>query len=332
MLKKLSIVVGLSMANLIAFAGTSGNEIVIPTGTPLIAPESEGVWSVGLEALYLNSNTPAYQYANTGPITSGTVDNETVSAGWGWGGEVDVTYLFPHSSTDLSASYMYVGQDNSDTLTSDGTRTSFVGGIFFAAPFSSMTGSVDQTLNAATLTIGQWFNINRLALHPFIGLAFSDIDLDGQSTGYNIFDPAVADGTNSGHTDFTGVGPRAGINGAFNLGKGFTLVGTFAGDLLVGSSSTEFPYVQYTGTPSSGELDTENYTSIVPELDAKLGLGYLHNFNLKTSLNIEAGYQVINYFNAVHFNALSAFFTNSINEASDVNYNGPYARLQLNFA
>jgi len=328
-MKKITLVLAMMGLSTIALAGAPGNNMVAPTGTPVIAPDSTGMWSVGLEALYMDSNTN-YQYADvTGTDGAGnfTQDNQSVTNNWNWGGEVDVSYMFPGSSRDVSASYTYLNFNNSDTVNGVDNVNGFI-----LAGQDSAKGISDVTLNGATLTFGQLLTVgDRLSLHPFGGLQFADIDSDNSANFYDDDATGVVTqtGTSTIDSDFTGVGPRAGIDASVHLGSGFSIVGTFAGALLVGSMDS---HINLNDSIAAIHFDNDSYTAIVPELDAKLGLDYMYAFNPNTSMNIQVGYQVVNYFNAETDDTLDTVTTNSINNTSDFGYNGPYLRLQLNVA
>ncbi len=166
---KTKITLALAMIGLssVALAGAPGNNMVAPTGTPVIAPDSTGTWSFGLEALYMESNTN-FQYASTASTeATGELEfnNESAANEWNWGGEVDVSYMFPGSSRDISASYTYLNQDNSSSINSDpdhvivsgilGTPLAgsiTAGAITLTNTIDGASADVDQTLNAATLT------------------------------------------------------------------------------------------------------------------------------------------------------------------------------------
>src|SRR3990167_7960497 len=144
-----SITLALAMIGLssVALAGAPGNNMVVPTGTPVIAPDSTGTWSFGLEALYMQSNTN-FQYAavtNTDPVTGFTEqDNQSVSNDWNWGGEVDVSYIFPGSSRDVSASYTYLNQDGgNDSIVSPAGSANIHGPLIVGIGADAANGSVD---------------------------------------------------------------------------------------------------------------------------------------------------------------------------------------------
>ncbi|NNM59718.1 MAG: hypothetical protein HKM04_07870 [Legionellales bacterium] len=337
MTKRITLALAMIGLSSIAFAGAPGNNMVAPTGTPVIAPDSTGTWSFGLEALYMESNTN-FQYATVdgGLNDDGEFqfDNESASNNWNWGGEVDVSYMFPGSSRDISASYTYLNQDGNDSVSAPD-----VDGILDIAGADSLgtneaEADVDQTLNAATLTFGQLLTIgDRVSLHPFGGVQFADIDTTNKATYENdneVTDVETVTGIYKEHSEFTGAGPRAGIDAAVHFGNNFSIVGTFAGALLVGNMQSDFNAAEVGFIPD--DIDNDSYTAVVPEFDAKLGLDYMYAFNPNTSMNIQVGYEVVNYFNAESNDFHDSFAVNSVDNTTDFNYNGPYLRLQLNVA
>lgn len=320
-----------------AIAGTPGNPMTTPTGTPLIAPSSTGVWSIGGEALYMQQGSQ-FQYGNVGQDTP-TQKNLSAGGSWDWGGELDVAYLFPGSSRDIRFAYTYLGLSSSDSETAPGLVTPFV----YGAPLNANAAKAhnDETLNQADLVFGQWMTVGqRVSLHPFGGLRYANLDADNTSNYYGTGVIAPASTNLVEHDDnssnLQGLGPRAGIDAAVNLGNGFSLVGTLAGSLIVGDINSRFSYQTYDATTGAGtgSFSTSNDMGItlVPELDANLGLNYHVPFNLKTSMDVQAGYQAVNYFNAENFDGQDTYQVNSVNNPTNFSYQGVYVRLQINMA
>lgn len=318
-----------------AVAGTPGNPMALPTGTPMIAPDSTGIWSIGGEALYMQQGSQ-YIYASVNP-SSALQKTESAGGGWNWGGEFDVAYLFPGSSRDIRFAYTYLGFDSTDTVNASGAVNPF-----YAAPIdaNSAKGEDDETLNQADLVFGQWLQIGpRVSLHPFGGLRYTNLAANFKSSYYGSGTTApastniVEDDNNT--SNLQGLGPRAGIDGQVFLGNGFSLVGTFAGALIVGNINSRFSYNTYDAT--TGAVDSINANpndigiALVPELDADLGLNYHVPFNSKTSMDVQVGYQLVNYFNAENFDGADTYGLNSVNKSTDFNYQGAYVRLQVNF-
>lgn len=330
---------GLSAA---AVAGTPGNPMITPTGIPLIAPDSTGIWSIGGEALYMQQGSQ-FQYGNLGQDTP---NQKNLSAGgaWDWGGELDLAYLFPGSSRDIRFAYTYLSLNSDDSVNEPGLVNSF--DLTPSHEANSAKASNNETLNQADLVFGQWLSVGqRVNLHPFAGLRYVNLDADNTSSYYGEGSVAPAS-TNIVENDdnssnLQGLGPRAGINALINLGNGFALVGTFAGSLIVGNINSHLSYNYF--NPTTG-TETTSYAynndigiALVPELDANIGLNYHIPFNQNASMDLQAGYQLVDYFNAENLNGIDTFgatttVPNSSNSASNFEYQGVYVRLQVNVA
>lgn len=226
-----------------------------------------------------------------------------------------------------------------------------------------VTGSLKTDYNAVDLVFGQLSTLgDRLDLHPSGGLRWSEINSNfsvrrnsvNSSVGVTIptlgntrrIQDLYADQIKS---NFNGLGPRAGIDTTVHLNSGFSVVGSFASSLLVGHINSQLNsndpiYTTITsGATTNTTVDYEPYngknnhnnTRVVPELDARLGLNYLHNLSSSTSIDVQLGYQVVNYFNVTEADIISTGLSAIINTTSsreDWGFQGPYLRVQLNIA
>jgi len=100
MTKRITLALAIIGLSATAFAGSPGDNMVAPapTGINLVAPDSVGTWSFGIEALYMDPGSQ-FQYANTGVgvasvDTSDTFKNYTTGNGYNWGVEADIGYMF----------------------------------------------------------------------------------------------------------------------------------------------------------------------------------------------------------------------------------------------
>lgn len=313
--------------------------VILPTGIPLLAPSSIGTWSFGIEGLLVQSTSPQFQYAqvvsNTDP---NTISNSLVDQNYHGGVAVDGTYHFAGSSRDATIGYTHVEMEDSNSTTILGTE-SFLDpfDLFPPARFddvNKLKGQTDENYNAIDMVLGQHFAIgDRVDIRPFGGLRYADLTSRNNSTYYN--DPASdpdsdIQATAQINSHYQGLGPRAGVDARVNMCGGLSFVGTFAGSLEVGYDNTDVVLQSGTDTPVSTGLDQNWY--IVPELDARLGVDYMHAFTPATSMNVQLGYEVVNYFNAMEDDYADINNVNSTVERQDFGYQGPYLRLQLNLA
>ncbi|MBY0544538.1 MAG: hypothetical protein K2Q14_03195 [Gammaproteobacteria bacterium] len=339
---KASLILAILSVSTMASAGAPGNQLVIPTGEPLLAPLTEGVWSFGIEGLYMQQDDN-FEYATTG-VNTPVTKNESVGNDWDWGGEADLTYLFPNHSSDIRLAYTYL------SLNSDDAVSSVLGDVnsFFSAPatINANNGEAknEETLNQVDLVLGQWMSVgHRVALHPFIGLRYANLDAENEATfsGSGTVPPDSTGliETDKNTSDLEGVGPRAGIDTTVHLGCGFSVVGTMAGSLIIGDLDSKITYSNYDPATSLATANftykPDNYIAVVPELDAQLGLNYEHAMDPATTFDIGAGYQIVNYFGAEDLdfaNIADAFHPNTVNDLTSFNYQGFYVRFQLNVA
>jgi len=338
MTKRITLALAMIGLSATAFAGSPGDNMVAPapTGINLVAPDSVGTWSFGLEALYMEAGQQ-FQYAAVNTLDADdnfTQKNKSVGNEFDWGVEGDISYMFPGSSRDVTLGYTYMNFDDSNHVSGPANIGAFINFPDVDSDYDSAKAKSHQTLNQVDLTFGQLIRIgDRVDLHPFAGVRYADIDVknDGDYTGTHVgsIDPYTDEIDND--SEFQGAGPRAGFDGSVHLGSGFSIVGTMAGSLLVGDMSQKFRFIDAEGVDVA-TYKNDSYTAIVPELDAKLGLDYNVAFNPNTSMDIQLGYQVVNYFNAASQDALDSVFVNSNNNTDDFNYQGPYLRLQLNVA
>jgi hypothetical protein len=134
---------------------------------------------------------------------------------------------------------------------------------------------------------------------------------------------------------FNGVGPRFGSDAEVNLGEGFSVRGRLGLSALIGSRNVDANAVitayNADGTTVAGYItgdqETVSQTRLVPELDGRLGLNYTVDFDSSMALGFEAGWQAVNYFNAI-----SGSDTDDVNTSANFALQGPYARIQFDVA
>jgi hypothetical protein len=327
--------IGLSSA---AFAGHPGDAVVAPIGVNLIAPDSVGVWSVGLEALYMEPTNSSFQYAQVEDLSApaSTSKNKSVSGDHEWGGTIDVDYMFPGNSRDVKLAYTHLDMDNGSHVNVNSALQALDDpfGISPAIDADSARGHSDYDYDAVDLVFGQWIRVcDRLDLHPFGGLRYASIDMKDKGT-YTFTSASETYGVGRVKSDFDGIGPRAGLDAVVHVGSGVSFVGTIGTSLLVGDIDAKFSDSAYVlGVLDAGNsFKNSDDTRIVPEVDARLGINYTYNFDPATAFGVELGYQAVNYFDVADKDYFDALVPNTINNSEDFGYHGPYLRVQLSMA
>jgi hypothetical protein len=336
MLRKIFFALALTGISVSAFAGAPGNQMVTPSGVPLMALSNLGFWSFGIEGFYAQSTAPQFQYAQINSNTTpSNISNEKVDNSYHSGFEADATYHFADSDRDVTLAYMHLDME-------DGNTASIVGNETLVDPFGlipgrrdrvdQIKGSTDNLYNAADFVFGQHMHVGQvLDIHPFGGIRYADLNSRDNSTYYNdATDPDPIEATAQITSHFQGLGPRAGVDATFHINPAISFVGTIGSSLEVGYDNAT-TVLQINGdSPTTSKLNKAWY--IVPEMDAKIGVDYQHSFNAMTSFNVQLGYQVVNYFNAVEEDYNDISTVNSENNRENFGFQGPYLRLQLNLA
>ena len=282
---------------------------------------------------------------------------------WGW--QLDLAYLFAGNGRDVELSWKHL--DTSDSDTANRPASAFMSGPSLVTPiiasivstnppvfvngWDTARGKSDYDYDHVDLVFGQKADFGqKVTLRAFGGLRYAQIDFKDE--GYYLAQEVPVNGLQGNvdtaelyarsKSEFDGLGLRAGIDTKVRLGSNFSIVGTFGGSLLVGdrdkSTSINGSYIDRNtgaGVPNAefaatATIKTSDETLVVPELDARLGINYAWAFNPDAALEIELGYETINYFDVKNTSTLGYFDT--IGHDNDFSIRGPYLRLQLNLA
>lgn len=307
-LKKTAVAV-LALGSSAVFAGSMGP--VCAPGNVTI-PCEKTMWNVGGQALYLQ---PVYQTEGIAPSLVGGGANQTTgiynapeySANWGWGFMIEGSYHYGMGN-DVNINWYHVNNATQVAGTLEGTSTFLKNTANVTAEPENI--SIHPEWDAVNVEFGQhvdFGDMKSIRLHG--GVEYARV-----ATGFNAlarYSPAPlnAAGINSpdvyetASSTFNGFGPRGGIDMNYDLGNGFSAYGNGAGGILVGSGGFN---QTFTGGSTPGVIGSYNFsqTTLVPELEAKLGLKYNYNlaamgFVPQGDLVLDVGWMWVNYFNAV---------------------------------
>ena len=328
-MKKLSLALMLmGLSSTAAYAG----------GIDYQEPEESGVFMIGVELLYANVCDSDFLFAEREETTDGNTvfQNFGLDFDYDWAYHIDVAYAMPGDGPDIYLGFTSICTDDSKTRSQiNGTNLNGINGLNFVVngvPSGVAEGKTEYDYKDVDLLLGKEFVLqNRYHFHPFAGVRYASIDSSDKASFYLNSQLAA-----TGKIDncFSGVGPRAGIDGAMEIANGFSLVARAAGSILIGSNDWKY-YTTNTGLltaniPSTFLAKSDDCTVCVPETDYRLGVNYTYEFSPDSAFGVELGWTAVHYFDVM--DKSNAQILDVSGKASDWGFQGPYLRLQANIA
>jgi hypothetical protein len=300
-------------------------------------PNQNGGLNIGADALYLQPSASNLAYGTlyngnpsaAGANVSGTV--ETINPSYNWGFDANVGYRIPNTGNDVNLAWTHLGPASNSTTTIAPTN-----GVItnqYEHKFSEDSGWAQFNYDAADLDIGQrvmfgdYFNF-----HAFTGLRWADVKEQLANTGAPSdlqVEPAPHFHYTDEYSEFKGVGPQVGFDGRACLPYNFGLDASLTSSFLLGainSTANSTMVMQQTGSSSTTYYNNHGNDHVVSALDGRLGLDYTINFNNadRSSMMVQAGYQVTNYFGVSNM-----IITNGVNSTNNIAFDGPYAGIKV---
>ncbi|MFI4918067.1 MAG: Lpg1974 family pore-forming outer membrane protein [Legionellales bacterium] len=327
--------IGLVASGVVA-AGSMG--AVCTPGNVTVPCEAKR-WDLGVQALYLHatvSAASAYQPSAFLPAVNGYTylaynsyqqpDND-----WDWGYRLEGAYHF-NTGNDASLTWVHFSgdSDQSGSINAEQPGYGFVPASVPANIAYSMKGK--NKLDQVNLILGQHVDLSLASKMRFYGgLQYAEIRFDIKTsfpslsgTPIAFFRAATVTSLSQlNDTDYRGLGPVVGLDYAYDLTGALSLTANGSGSILYGSSRYSNSYVEAGGVVLKSVY--ANKKALVPSLEAKLGLNYVINM-AQGLLNLQGGYQVMNYFNALQSQG-AAGVTGAVTN-SDYGLYGPYLGLK----
>jgi hypothetical protein len=207
----------------------------------------------------------------------------------------------PSESNDIQLNWTHLNSTANGSFSAGPTQ--MVGPPYLIGPESALykiaNGSVRSAYDAVNLDGGHTVCVEcSYQLRAFGGVEFARI---GQTLSglFQSPDGAASDGYTT-HSLFTGVGPRLGVKGQYDLGN-FQFIGEAAAAALVGASQSQINFATNSPTvgPNNQALISPNAKQVVPSIDARLATAYTFPLTGYGLFKIELGYRAAVYFNVI---------------------------------
>lgn len=255
--------------------------------------------------------------AQTGYLTVATSNGKTLFQSSSYQPSFQVGLEVDFGKWNVEAEYTWIRQSTTKTSGAPVPQPNTGPGVWIMNNWFQQLSEFGQAL-AATKVSSHWnlgmdlvdlaaqrslYEGHRLTLTPFFGLrgAWIRQHVNVKATVSPLVFANLTRSTVISHNSSTswGLGPRVGLNTAYDLGDGFCVEATLGTSLLftqyneVGHSETVANSV---AAPSKLKAHFSNYNTLRPELDLGLGFGWSTPFNNgENHLDILATYQFIEF-------------------------------------
>lgn len=225
-------------------------------------------------------------------------------------------YIFADAAHDIKLSWSHFKSNDAAAVQADPLQ--FVAPFFEVGPNAASIrqarGHTKFDYDALNLDVGQLINYaQNMPIRLFGGVSGARLKQELVSVFQNNT-PSTVSIRSLNASKYSGVGPRIGVEGAFNVYHHVNLTGQLAGAVLVGKMQPNTHYQSSSPTLAGLGIGINNQgirksstNEVVPELDAKLGLNYSFPFNNTAVFTLEAGYM-----GAVYVNALTNYNPSSV--------------------
>ena len=310
-LKKTAVAV-LALGSSAVFAGTMG-----PVCTPgnVTVPCERMAWDIGGQALYLQTTTnDGFAYY---PSSTNSSIYHDLSGQWNWGFQLEASYHF-NTGNDVTVTWYHL-DTNSNVL--DINPSAATGGTV-----TSIVALEKMRWDAVNGELGQFvdFSANKkMRFHG--GFQFARIKPSSEvalGVSNGLLPPTITTTEYALSSEYNGFGPRTGLDMNYVFGNGLGIYAKGAGAVLVGTSKFNNGGIENVTTGVVAPALHGSRTSIVPELEAKLGADYTYSM-AQGDLMLDAGYMWFNY-----FSPLNNIDINSNLQNSDFGASGPYFGLK----
>ncbi|MBF2026125.1 MAG: hypothetical protein IGS48_05065 [Oscillatoriales cyanobacterium C42_A2020_001] len=252
------------------------------------------------EALFWNarpSDTMDYAIADPGTALATSGDLKTVDYNNGTGFRFGANYRLPNSGWDLGGNYTNFNTQGSSNATAPAN------GFLFSTrshPFQNETAdtaSANSKLNYKAGDFEAGYNIRAgksVDLRLFGGLKASNLN---QKMNINYDGRDYTNGKINTENNFTGVGPRVGLEAKVPLGAGFSVFGRGAASMQVGTQTSTFRETDRNGADVIAELRRQQKGQVVPGLELAAGLSWEKQLSKRAKIEVGGGYELQHLFN-----------------------------------
>jgi len=306
---------GLVLSSTMVFANTTTAH---DTSLQVTNPDSRPRFEFSISALALKpgaSNLNYVIYNKELPVQSPTWSEKEIRPGYGAAFELGGRYIFSRDN-DISLDWTHLNSSTSTSIMAP-SASFFLGPDYEIGPdglpIRNATGNVQFKYDVINLDAGQFVDWGKhIQTRVFMGLsnAYLREQMNVTYSGETITGPHQGPFSTKQEVtaNFTGIGPRFGIEANYVTDYGFGFLGEAAASALIGYTYSKTGYISsaqelkdlFGQNSNNQSITDQDVTQVIPGIDAKLGVIYKYNFNKCTLLTLEGGYQAAVYINAIN--------------------------------
>ena len=234
-------------------------------------------WHITAMGDWLKPSTDYLEFASVDSATTTSTSGSSNFVFSGNGNAVEPNYDFgygfeigmqiPGTTDDVTVNWQQLDTHNTNNASIPGRNSVIV--LPDLNDASAASGRATLDYDAVNLEFGHTaFDGCPWTVRPFAGLQYARIKGDSDTTGTGQTTSGVISTTNvvdfvDEDGEFHGIGSRVGVDGKYNLGYGFGIVGEAAAELLVGTSNA---------TLNSSNVSTTSFGGGGPSISESEGL------------------------------------------------------------
>lgn len=269
--------------------------------------------------------------------------------------DLELDYHFSNHADQIALDWLHFNSNTNAHFAAKEPTTS-IGPTYYFGPAeqfllnTSADSSVKFIVDDVNLVAKHLITVSKpIQVEPFLGVNIVYLK-EHITNNYAGADPVYGPYTHSTYIEshYTGFGPRVGLDARYFASAHYGINAMAGASILVGSLTSSTNFRSWTGynsgnlehnnIPAYTTLSNQNQTTIIPKLDAKIGLFYTMPLSSGAHVCAQAGYMFTAYINAINqvlpstlvpgsWEAGSVATVNQAQQQSNLSLNGPYLSL-----
>jgi hypothetical protein len=286
------------------------------------APTLEGGPTVAIGAWLAVPSADGQAYGHVGDDDGdGQTSVLEVSPDYDWGLDASLGYVFDDTANSVELNYRLLNTNDDDSASAD----DLIHTPAHQHTYDAATSSLGYELNALDLMFNQFMDVGRSVQMRFgVGASYLNLEKTQNSSYTDIEDERTDFEDESSR--FSGFGPRVSVDGRYEFGDGFGILGGGSVAYYVG----DLDYKDNFSSTEEGEIeeasgvndDIDNHG--VTNLRANVAIDYVWFMEEESAFGLELGYQFDYYANAIR---TVGYQHNQVPAGSDtksISFSGPY--------